>query len=103
MTLSRAFPCAPAPCRYCGEAEWLSFRPEFADDHFVFDPAGSLVIDDDGKPAAAYVDYVECDMCGALAPLAIWNGGAHTSAERAAMIAYHVAEGFSPATAERVA
>jgi hypothetical protein len=85
-----------APCRYCGEREWLSLHPHHVDDHFAHQPDGSLVLDDQGQPKLHEVAHVECDICGSIAPIHVWNGEPVPARMRAALVAYYEGEGSKP-------
>lgn len=80
------------PCRFCREADWLCLNPDFVTDATLHGPDGALIRDKAGKPAAQSVDYVECLMCGAMAPLAIWNGAEVSARERAALREFYAQE-----------
>lgn len=81
-------PFRPAKCRFCGEAEWLTLNPSFVSDHFAHEANGSLIMDGD-QPRQHDVDFVECLICGALAPTDIWDGATVTPEMRAALDAYY--------------
>ena len=68
------------PCRFCGETLKLTFSDQaFAEQSWGIDNNGNVLRGDDGQPTPdgdprnSY-DGVWCDICGAGAPLHIWNG-----------------------------
>lgn len=83
------------PCRYCGEHEWLTLNPEFVDDFYAHEADGSLVRED-GEPKLHVVDFIECLICGAMAPAEIWRGEPVTAAMRAALDFEYRARGSVP-------
>lgn len=84
------------PCRHCGERDWLILNPRYDEEQYAHAADGSLMRDADGTPTFVSVDFMECLICGALAPVHIWNGAPVTPAMRAALIEQYLAEGSAP-------
>lgn len=85
-------PLCAAPCRFCGERAWLTQNPAMVEDFYAHHPDGSLVMDGD-EPKLHTVDFIECLICGATAPVALWNGATVTPEMRAALIAEYMRGG----------
>lgn len=74
------------PCRFCGETEHFLVHPGY-EAGWRHAADGSLIRGADGEPLMFEEDFVECQICDATAPVAIWNGHRRTAEERAAIIA----------------
>ncbi|MFZ2770026.1 MAG: hypothetical protein WAZ50_02795 [Minisyncoccia bacterium] len=68
------------PCRFCGERDKLTFSDgAFPEQHWGVDECGQVLRCDDGQPTPDGdprngFDGVWCDICGAGAPVHVWNG-----------------------------
>lgn len=78
---------AHAACRFCGETQHLKLCEGFTEG-WAHDADGSLKRDASGEPVSVSFDFIECEICDAMAPVEVWNRArGATPEERAAVIA----------------
>lgn len=86
------------PCRFCGETEKLTFSDgAFPEQHWGVDDNAEVMREQSGEPypdcdSRSTFDGVWCDICGAGAPIHVWNGSPDFMARMRANIAAADAE-----------
>lgn len=77
----------PPPCRICGEADLVSFMPEFAA-AIAHRADGSVAKARSGKALTVWLDCISCDVCMTTMTVDVWNGKLPSEAERKAYRAH---------------